>query len=419
MSGADPAPEEEDRVASSARVPEAEPPPAPAPAPAPAAPESRPHPAPALVAREASARVDGVDAARGIALVGMFVAHVAPAVANPWVQAAISVSDERPRLLFALTAGLGLAFISGGTRPVPRGPGGGRARLRVQIAIRAAILIALGLFIAAALHPLVFIILDVYGIAFLLMIPLLFLPPWVALGAGALLLAVTPGLAVIVSGTEWVGAARMTGWRIPVDWAFSGAYPVIEWVPVMLIGLALGRFGITRGPVLAWSAAAGAFLAVALLAPATAILDAATRAGASSFVGGSGQVADATRLALAVGESARALANVGIGVVVVAACVWLTARLAPSARRVAGIALSPFTAMGSMPFTIYTLHLIVLAGSIRIENGVLTDDSWALTAGLVFGSMAFALLWRHFIGRGPLEQLMRAATGRGRVGGRG
>src|SRR5687767_3354297 len=138
-----------------------------------------------------AARVDGVDAARGLALIGMFIAHVSPAVASAEITSLIELADERPRLLFALTAGMGLGFMTGATRPITDG----RAQLRRQIAIRAVILIILGLGIAITLHPLVFIILDVYGVAFLLLLPSLFLPRGVMLGLGIVLLSVAPAFA--------------------------------------------------------------------------------------------------------------------------------------------------------------------------------------------------------------------------------
>ena len=49
-----------------------------------------------------AARVDGVDAARGLALIGMFVAHVSPVVSSVEFTSLIALADERPRLLFAL-----------------------------------------------------------------------------------------------------------------------------------------------------------------------------------------------------------------------------------------------------------------------------------------------------------------------------
>jgi uncharacterized membrane protein YeiB len=80
--------------------------------------------------------------------------------------------------------------------------------------------------------------------------------------------------------------------------------------------------------------------------------------------------------------------------------------------------LAPVTAMGAMPLTIYTAHLVILSASKRRVDGVLTDDSWPLLIGLIVGSMLFAWLWQRYVGRGPLEMLLRWASGRSRDAGR-
>ncbi|MBM7829882.1 putative membrane protein [Agromyces cerinus] len=348
-------------------------------------------------------RVDGVDAARGLALIGMFVAHVAPAVASADAASLLAIADERPRLLFALTAGMGLAFISGGTRPITTG----RSILRRQITIRAVILIVLGLLIAVTLHPLVFIILDVYGVAFLVMLPLLFMPARAALGAGIALLAIMPGFAALASTTDLVVDLQQGSFAIVVDWFISGAYPVVEWVPVMMIGLALVRFDLASPRVVTIAALAGAATAAVLL-PVVALMpvdaDAASAGETDPWI-------------TALRTSLEALGNVGVGVVVVAGMLLLTFFARPSVRRVACAVLSPVIAMGSMPLTIYTLHLVVLAASIRVEGGFYTDDSFELLFGLIVGSMIFAWLWRRYLGRGPLERVLRWASGRGRADG--
>jgi len=349
----------------------------------------------------AARRVDGVDAARGLALIGMFVAHVAPAATSADLASLVAIADERPRLLFALTAGMGLAFISGGIRPIATG----RGLLRRQIAIRAVILIALGLLIAVTLHPLVFIILDVYGVAFLVMLPLLFVPARAALAAGIALLAVMPGLAELASTTDVVVQLQSGPFGIVADWFVSGAYPVVEWVPVMMIGLALVRFDLASPRVVSVAALTGAATAVVLLPLVALMPDGAT----TPF----GDEVDPGVSALR--TSLEALGNVGVGVVIVAGMLLLTFFARLSVRRAASAVLSPVIAMGAMPLTIYTLHLLVLAASIRVENGYYTDDSGELLLGLIAGSMVFAWLWRRYLGRGPLERLLRWASGRSRA----
>jgi uncharacterized membrane protein len=342
-------------------------------------------------------RVDGVDAARGLALLGMFVAHVAPAVADPLAAQVIAFADERPRLLFALTAGIGLGLLSGGTRPVVDG----RGDLRRQIAIRAVILIALGMLIWATLNPLVFIILDVYGVAFLVMLPLLFIPPRAALALGVGLLAVTPALAEIGARTEFVAEVRATPLRFLSDWIVGGAYPVIVWVSVMLIGLAFARLDLESPRVvgliaLVGTAAASVFLLIAARLPAP-------------------ELAAEASWSVPLRASVETLGNVGVGSLIVASMVTVTAFARPWVRRAAGTILSPVIAMGAMPLSIYTMQLIVLGFSIRVEDGVMTDDSWGLLVGLVVGSMVFAWVWRRYLGRGPLERALRWASGRDRA----
>lgn len=346
-------------------------------------------------------RVAGVDAARGLALIGMFVAHVAPAVATAEVADAIAIADERPRLLFALTAGIGLGLLTGGTHPGSEG----RGILRRQIAIRAIILILLGVLVVAFLQPLVFVILDVYGIAFLIMLPFLFIPGWAAIALGATLLAATPAVAALAERDPgFVDAADGPGGFV-VDWFFTGAYPVIIWVPVMLIGLGLARADVAARTSVRWYGVAGLAAAVVCMPVGYAIPE--------NQVLGADTGAD---WMIPVRASLTTLGNVGFCLVVVAVVVALTALAGPAVRRAATTVLSPVIAMGAMPLTIYTAHLVVISGAKHEENGVLTDNSWPLLIGLIIGSMLFAWLWQRYVGRGPLEQLLRWASGRSRAG---
>ncbi|MRX43471.1 DUF418 domain-containing protein [Agromyces kandeliae] len=355
--------------------------------------------------RRPASRITGVDAARGIALLGMFVAHVAPAVESAQVAELIAIADERPRLLFALTAGVGLGLLTGATRPRTAD----RGELRRQVAIRAVILILIGLIVIAELRPLVIVILDVYGIAFLAMLPLLFLSARVALAAGAVSLAVTPAVAALAERDPAVRAAASGDAGIVVEWFITGAYPVIIWVPVMLIGLGLARLDVAASATVRWYALVGV-LAAAVCLPITASMP-------ENQVLGADTAAD---WVIPVRASLETVGNVGAGLGVLAGAVAVTALAVAPVRRAASTLLSPITAMGAMPLTIYTGQLVVLSLSKRVgPGGVATDDSWGLLIGLIVGSMAFAWLWRRYVGRGPLEVLLRAASGRDRQDGAG
>ncbi|WP_353813304.1 DUF418 domain-containing protein [Agromyces sp. SYSU T00266] len=352
------------------------------------------------VRRRPASRIAGVDAARGVALIGMFVAHVAPAVASAPVTELIAIADERPRLLFALTAGIGLGLITGAAGPRTND----RGELRRQVAIRASILLAIGLFAIAVLRPLAVVILDVYGIAFLVMVPLLFIPARAALAAGAVSLAVAPAVAALAERDPTLQAAASGDLGIVVEWFLTGSYPVVIWVPVMLIGLGLARLEVDAARTVRWYALAG-LLAASVCLPLAAVLPGTRVLGADP----------AADWAIPARASLETIGNVGVGLVVLAGTVALTALAVEPVRRVTSTLLSPIIAMGTMPLTIYTGQLVVLSMSKRVgPGGVATDDSWELLIGLVVGSMAFAWLWRRSVGRGPLEMLLRAASGRDR-----
>ncbi|WP_353828631.1 heparan-alpha-glucosaminide N-acetyltransferase domain-containing protein [Agromyces sp. SYSU T0242] len=342
-----------------------------------------------------SGRVTGVDVARGLALIGMFVAHVAPAATTEAGAELIALADERPRLLFALVAGVGLGLLTGGRNPGRCDP----PTARRQVAIRGALLVAIGLVVIEVVRPLVFVILDVYGVAFLVMVPLLFIPARWALAAGVALTVVMPAVVVAADGPLDAVAVPDAG-RLVLDWFVTGAYPVVIWVPVMLLGLGIARAGIRERRVVHLAALWGAAAAVVGL-PAARVL--------GSPLPPTGSAQEAIRAGL---ETAG---NVGVGLVVLAACVALGEFAPPALRTTWSSLTSPVAAMGAMPLTVYTAHLVVIAGAKRVEDGIVTDDSWPLLLGLVLGSMAFAWTWQRFVGRGPLEMLMRAASGRDRT----
>lgn len=345
-------------------------------------------------------RILGIDVARGLALVGMFVAHAAPKNdIGFWEMLAVEVSSERSRLLFAVTAGLGLGLLTGGIRIPPRTK---RWMLRGQIAVRAFFLLVLGLLLTS-LGPLLFVILDEYGIAFALMIPLVFLPaPWL-LGAGLALLAVMPGITVALAALPHVGAAASGPWAPFLDWFVTGSYPVVIWVPILMIGVAVVRLDLRRPRVVLVAGVLAVVIAVGGLIAGTAL----TSEEMSYF--SSGQPPPFEQVTAA---SLMVVGNVGVCLAVTMGLIALTMFTPGRVRRASAIVLTPLAAAGSMPLTVYTVQVLVLWASIRTENGIRTDDSWLMVGALTVGSLLLAWLWRRYIGRGPLEWIIGVASGR-------
>jgi uncharacterized membrane protein YeiB len=322
----------------------------------------------------------------------MFVAHAAPPIGGAGLAAVlVEVPDERSRLLFALTAGLGLGLLTGGSDPPT---GRRRGLLRRQIAVRAVCLLALGLILQDT-GVLVLVILDEYGIAFLVMLPFVFMPARWLLTTGAVLLAVAPGAVVALD------ARVVTDGRDPyaqlIDWFVTGAYPVLTWVAVLMLGVGAVRLGVTRPGVVAVAGGLG------LVAMGAGL-------GLSIALGGDGIEAEPVAAqvgltAAAIGTSAFTVGNVGF-------CVALTALAIALTRRTVGL-LAPVAAAGAMPLSVYTAHLLVLlAVTHETPGGFPTDDGWPVVIGLVVGALTVPWLWRSIVGRGPLERIIGWLSGR-------
>jgi uncharacterized membrane protein YeiB len=354
-------------------------------------------------------RIAGIDVARGLALLGMFFSHAAPSVEDGLGAFLLQVPDERSRLLFALTAGLGLGLLTGGLQP-PGGEGGGeRSVLRKQIAIRAACLLVLGL-VFQATGVLVYVILDEYGIAFLIMLPFVFLPARWLLALGTALLAIAPGAAVALA-TRAAPAQQDRLWFL-TDWFVTGAYPVFSWVAVLLLGVGLVRLGLGRREVVAGAGIAGLVAMVGGLGLSAALGGDGFEAPVEVARGSAG----AEIVTAALGTSAFTIGNVGFCLVLTMLLVGCTSTVFGLPERVARGATavtSPIGAAGSMPLTVYSAHLLVLIAAIHeTPDGFLTDDGWPVVIGLVIGTLTLPWLWRRFIGRGPLETVIGLLSGR-------
>src|SRR4051812_1329328 len=120
----------------------------------------------------------GVDIARGVALFSMLAANIWDAAVGTIGEdgeptlAAMTVTG-RSATMFVMVAGISLAFITGGRRPVQ-----GRARraAAVGLIVRALLIAAIGLALGNG-SPDLIVILPYYGLFFLLAIPFLGLRP--------------------------------------------------------------------------------------------------------------------------------------------------------------------------------------------------------------------------------------------------
>lgn len=366
-------------------------------------------------------RLHGVDVARALALLGMMATHVGGIAeqvdwAEPGTWAA--VAHGRSSSLFAVLAGVSIGLTSG--RTAPPGPPA-IARVRARLAVRAAVVVALGLMLMALQTP-VSVILPTYGALFLLAIPVLRLRARTLLVIAATCAIASPVAALAVVPL-YAGAGT---WEVQLGLV----YPVVTFLAYVLVGLAVARAGLGArrrypddtpaafGPF-RWGAergrqvlllASGALIAIAayvvgnVLAPVPS--DAASAYPGVPFVGRGSSPSEAlAQVFLSPRDHSSSIVDVvgtaGVAVAVIALCTLLVDGRGPMPARIA----SPLAAVGSMPLTVYAGHLVVLAA---LPGSPESGAAWSWFA---VGSVLFAVLWRTFLGRGPLERLTARLTG--------
>ncbi|MGX5359459.1 heparan-alpha-glucosaminide N-acetyltransferase domain-containing protein [Kocuria sp. KH4] len=390
-------------------------------APAPAAVDGPPTGAPAGRTR----RLVGVDAARGLALLGMASIHILPAwdpqTFEPTAQ--WTVFAGRSAALFAFLAGVSLAFSSGGRTP-HTGPA--LTATRAGLAVRAVLITGLGL----AVNPLIpgttveeipaVDILIYYGALFLLALPFLRVPArglfaWAGVFAVAgpvlthLLRESLPVAADLNPGFADLAAAPAAG---AAQLLLTGTYPALPYLAYLLAGLAVGRLNLAglRTQVLlvvtgiglavaAWSAywvlilQAGGYDRLMTHTPALSeeMID-------DIIVWGPDPVLPTTTwwwLAIAGPHTNTPLAlalGLGSAMAALGACLLLARRF--------GTWLLPLSAMGAMSLTLYTAHLLALSTEVHYDRPALW---FGVQAGL---AALFALAWQRALGQGPLERVV-------------
>ncbi|HET8880102.1 MAG TPA: heparan-alpha-glucosaminide N-acetyltransferase domain-containing protein [Arthrobacter sp.] len=386
-------------------------------------------------------RLTGVDAARGLALLGMMATHIFPTFESDaqltptWVGLAFS---GRAAALFAVLAGVGLALSTGREQPLA-----GRElwAARRGVALRALVVGAVGLSLGA-LKVNIAVILVHYAVLFLCVLPFLGLRPRRLFALAAAWLLASPVLAYLLR--PWLLAAdpplqlgHNPGWedlaepaRVAGDVFLTGYYPVLQWLTYLLIGLAIGRLALTRALVPVLLVVAGSAAAVlARLLSGVLMEDWGGRAALQAAIGdpsyplasllqvnlaGVDQSGSGWWLASSAphsGTSLDLLHTSGVAAAVLGACLLLD--------RLAGWVeldlLRPLRGAGAMTLSLYTAHVCVMASLFGhpLPAGWSTDGVfWAQAlVVLVLGWVFAALSWR-----GPLEWAGHGATllGRGR-----
>jgi hypothetical protein len=355
----------------------------------------RPAPHQGMSGARSSGRLVGVDVARSLALFGMMAAHVGDVAENvDWADPTSwgAVVNGRSAALFAVLAGVSIGLVSGRDRP----PGPPEiTRVRARLALRAVVVVVVGLLLMALQTP-VYVVLPTYGALFLLALPVLRWRPWALLLLAVVCAVAAPPVALAI--LPLYAGAGMFGVQLGL------VYPLVTFATYVLVGLAVARMR-PGGPVRQLLLlASGALVATAayVVGNAAAPVPSDTSyafPGVPFVPSGSDAGQTFAQVFLSPRDHSSSIVDVvgtaAVAVAVIALCRLLVDGHGPLVTRI----VFPLAAVGSMPLTVYALHLVVIAGWPDLSHGATT---WW---GFVVGSVVFAMTWRRFLGRGPLERL--------------
>ena len=319
--------------------------------------------------------------------------------------AAYLISSGRASALFAVLAGVGLALANGATRPPT---GNARFGAAAGMAGRAVVLGVLGLFLGD-LDSGVAVILVNYAFLFL------FATAFIGLSARSLGILALVWALIVPAIAFWLrlfvpdATGSVPGFAElfdPVGFLsevlLTGYYPVFPWVAYLLAGMAAGRSDLGSRRVAVWLLGGGATLAVAAKLISGVLLDVFAPVGLDRPVQFFGTTPTDSWWYLAVatphsGATLDLLHTIGTSLAVLGACLLLAAA---GRSFVAWLA-----AAGGMTLSLYTSHVLALTAGWGL------DDRPTLLIWHIVAAISIGLVWRAFVGRGPLETFAARVAG--------
>lgn len=389
-------------------------------------------------------RLDYLDAARALAIIGMLLTHLGDLATIP--DSVFYVASGRSSITFAVLAGVSAVLMvrSVNRRSVRGGSGATGQGLITRASAwsltrRALALYVLGLVLVLfSSGPIV--ILCTYAVLLLLAIPLLkirstkilvglagvsaLVLPLVSFALRAYVLPEATDFAVVPTILDVVDPeAYFLGIR---GLLIDGMYPVLTWIPFLIAGLALGRLLLGANPQFGRVFTVGAVLAAmsygthaVLMAKSSYVDDVLTAIATANpefenysrdmmleefgilFSSGWG-VTDTDRpisLLLAIphsGSITEIFGGIGVVCMLLPTLAWIGAK-APAV-------IQPFALLGRGALTYYVTHILAL--TVLVIAGVEHQNALIVIGAFVLIPMIIAYFWFKKFRRGPLEAAM-------------
>ncbi|HEX5541154.1 MAG TPA: heparan-alpha-glucosaminide N-acetyltransferase domain-containing protein [Micromonospora sp.] len=395
---------------------------------------TQPTGAPASTPRKRK-RLMAVDAVRGVSLLGMIILHAlyeSDVAGRPmW---SFTVFSGRAAAAFAVLSGAGIAFATGRRRV---GLAGGRATV-AALGVRALAIGAIGLVLGDADTMLNAVILPYLAVAFLLAIPLVFLPTWAIAVIGVALATGMPALSHVLRpqmpepslGNATFGYLVDHPGELLTELSITGFYPAVPWLAYVCAGLVIGRLDLTRmraaivllgtGIVLAAGAPAvssillnryGGLKHIWMAQPGSGLTESETMK--LLTFGGNGTTPTSTWWWLAIDGRHTStpldiLGTAGIAIALLGVLLLASRITRPTLRWLITAVQAPLAAVGTMTLSFYAAHIMFINSEY---------DTYDATTGCLIQVVAIVLIglaWHTVVGRGPLEGIVVTLASRAR-----
>ena len=334
-------------------------------------------------------RLYALDVARAAAVFGMIIVNVGPYNDDGWASWIVRALNGRASILFVVLAGIGVTFLA--RRSLTRG-----ITRRNTLLWRGLLLLGLGLGLQTLEHG-VNVILSTYAALFFLAAFMVKMSTrWLFFSATA---------SALLGPVLWILARQTTDFPIEPgqigDSPFeilgailiSGPYPLVVWIAPFFLGVWLGRQPLGNAKVqrrLIYAgvvAGFGAFGASEVLVRVLGEPD-TTEVGFDRMISAVGHSQMPLWL---ISSSGTAVMFLGIQLIVVPHL---------------GQWIRSLVAVGQMPLTAYTSHLVIIA--LFIHPGADEPlEGFLISCAIMLGLILFAVVWMATFRYGPLEALLR------------
>lgn len=334
-------------------------------------------------------RLYALDVARALAIFGMIIVNVGPYTTDGWASWFVRAFNGRASILFVILAGIGVTFLA--RRALTKG-----VTRRSTLLWRGLLLFVLGIALQVLNHD-VNVILPTYAALFFLAAFVVRMSTrwlfWSAISSA------------LVGPVIWILVRKLTNFRphpaelgdSPLEILsiilFSGPYPLVVWIAPFFLGVWMGRLPLgnqkvqLRLLVIGAGAGVGAFLLSGVLVRTLGEPDT--------------ERIDFDRLISAVGHSQMPLwmiSSTGTAIMVLSALLLVVPKF--------GTRIRLLVAVGQMPLTAYSAHLVIIALIVRPAPETALQGLLISLAMMVF-LVFFAVVWIANLRYGPLEMLLR------------